>query len=228
MKIPKIEYDVYSKLSGNNLVKLNLSICKDIKIYLSIPISITEYIDELNSSSGYYNDICYIATSESGSDIILKDRKVEFVEKNKTVCQDHCDFSNYNYSSKKANCSCNVKESSSSIFDNMIINRTKLYENFKDVKNLINLGILVCYKVLFNKNSILYNVGSYIIIAIIFFHLIFSFIFFIKELKELNEKIKEIISALKNLKEKGKEDEKIETKNPKKSVEKEKRKRKKV
>ena len=31
-QIPKIEYDVYCKLSGTKLERLNITICKDIKI----------------------------------------------------------------------------------------------------------------------------------------------------------------------------------------------------
>ena len=108
MKIPKIEYEVYCKFSGKNLTKLNLSVCSDIKIYLSVPSSIPENIDILNSSSGYYNDLCYIATSESGTDILLKDRKNEYI--NKTICQDDYDFLGYDYETQKANCSCKVKE----------------------------------------------------------------------------------------------------------------------
>ena len=38
MKIPKIEYYVYSKLNGKNLIKLNLSECQNTKISLSIPV----------------------------------------------------------------------------------------------------------------------------------------------------------------------------------------------
>ena len=64
MKIPKILYDVYSKLNGTNLIKLNLSYCEDIKIDLSIPFILNDNIDKLNSSSGYYNDICYTTTSD--------------------------------------------------------------------------------------------------------------------------------------------------------------------
>ena len=75
MKIPKVEYDVYSKLSGNHLIKLNLSICEGTKISLLIPTEITEDLDKMNRSSGYYNDICYTATSENGTDISLEDRK---------------------------------------------------------------------------------------------------------------------------------------------------------
>ena len=36
MKIPKVEYDVYSKLKGNIFVKLNLTVCQNSKISLSI------------------------------------------------------------------------------------------------------------------------------------------------------------------------------------------------
>ena len=73
MKIPKIEFDVYYKLNGRNLIKLNLSYCNDVKIDISIPHILTGNIDELNSSSNYYNDICYTSTSDSGTDITLKD-----------------------------------------------------------------------------------------------------------------------------------------------------------
>ena len=91
MMIPKIEYDVYYKLNGTKLIKLNLSYCSNVKIDISIPVKINEKdIDKYNSSSGYYNDICYVATSDSGTDIILKDRKNEFIDNNKTLCQEYC------------------------------------------------------------------------------------------------------------------------------------------
>ena len=59
IKTLKVEYNVYAKLYGKNLIKLNLKICEQSKISISIPIEINEPIDKLNISSGYYNDICY-------------------------------------------------------------------------------------------------------------------------------------------------------------------------
>ena len=50
MKIPKIEYDVYCKLFGINVIKLNLTACENSKISILIPIEITESFDILNSS----------------------------------------------------------------------------------------------------------------------------------------------------------------------------------
>ena len=46
-KIPYVKYDVYSKLNGTNLVKLNLTVCKNTKVDISIPITITESLDKL-------------------------------------------------------------------------------------------------------------------------------------------------------------------------------------
>ena len=197
MKIPKLEYDVYCKLSGNNLQKLNKSVCANSKVTLSVPIKISENLDQLNSSSGYYNDICYKATSESGTDISLKDRKKEFVEGNKTVCQDDCDFSDYDYNTQKAICSCKVKESSSSILD-MNINKTKLYENFIDIKNIANINLMICYKELINKRSIPKNIAFFIIIPIIIFHFIVFLKFHKSQKYILKNKIKDIVFGINN------------------------------
>ena len=222
MKIPKIEYDLYSKISGENLTKLNLTICKGIKVYLSIPIKITESIDELNTSSKYYNDICYPATSENDTDIILKDRAKEFVEKNKTLCQEECTLDDYNYTSQKAKCKCDIKESSSKTFDEIVINATKLYDNFKDIKNLINISILKCYGILSKKKSIIYNVGSYTLFIIITFHTVSFIVFFIVYKKQIKETIELIFFALKNLK-KEKEEGKTQGRLKKKDLRKKKK-----
>ena len=180
MKIPKVEYDVYSKLNGTNLVKLNLSFCSNSKVDLSIPIKITESLDKLNSSSGYYNDICYTTTSDSGTDMSLTDRKKEFVENNKTICQEGCIFSDYDYTIQKAKCSCDVVESSSS-FANININKTKLYDNFINIKNIANINLMVCYKVLFSKKGFKKNYGSYSLIPIIVTHIILISLFYGKK-----------------------------------------------
>ena len=196
-KIPKVEYDIYCKLNNTNLIKLNLSICSNIKIDLYVPIKITESLDKLNSSSGYYNDICYITTSDSGTDISLKDRKEEYIKGKKTVCQDDCDFSYYNDKIEKAQCSCKVKESSSS-FSNMVIDKEKLYKNFIDVKNIANINLMICYKQLFTKTGIAYNIGCFIIIPMILFHLFTIFFFYIKDINGILKIIKNIVLYIKH------------------------------
>ena len=198
MNIPKVEYDIYSKLSGTKLEKLNISICDNSKISLLIPLIITENIDILDSKSKYYNDICYTTTSESGTDITLKDRKNEYIDGNKMVCQDDCDFSEYNENIQKVNCSCKVQKSSS-LFENMKINKTKLLENFVDIKNIINIKFLVCYENLLTKDGIIHNIGCILILLIIIFHIVNIFIFFINQLNQINKRIDELIDGIKNL-----------------------------
>ena len=106
MKIPKIEYEVYYPSNNNNdLEKLNLSLCEGEKIDISIPVKIDDNIDKYNPKSAYYNDICYKTTSESGTDISLKDRKNEFVENNMTLCEENCDMIDYNPNNAKVKCS---------------------------------------------------------------------------------------------------------------------------
>ena len=196
MRIPKMEYDIYAKLNGENLTKLDLNPCKNNKISLSIPVDQVENLDKLNSTSPYYNDFCHTATSDKGTDITLKDRKSEYPSI--AVCQDDCTFVDYNYTLKKAKCSCDAKESSSS-FAEMKIDKKKLLDNFKNIKNIANFNILKCFHVLFCKKGISRNIGFYILISIILFHTITLFEFYLKGLNALMNKIKEIIFAIINL-----------------------------
>ena len=108
-KTPKIEYEVYYPLFNKGLIKLNMTACANLKIDLSIPMVLSDDIDKVNASSGYYNDICYTTTSENGTDISLSDRKKDFIDNNLTVCEEDCNFVRYDYTLGKAVCSCKVK-----------------------------------------------------------------------------------------------------------------------
>ena len=114
-----------------NLIKLNLSVCQNTRVEISIPIKLIDNLDKLNSSSGYFNDICYVTTSESGTDISLEDRRNNFIEGNKTICQEDCFFSEYDTESQNAKCLCKAKEFES-FFNNMKIDK-------KDLLLFINL-----------------------------------------------------------------------------------------
>ena len=195
MKISKIDYDIYCKLNGSNLIRLNKSVCENSKISLSIPIDIkNNNLDELNTSSDYYNDICYTSKSNSGTDMSLKDRQKEFVEGNKTVCQEDCLFADYNYSTSKANCSCIVKESSNG-YENMNINKTKLYENFGEINNkkeISNLKITSC-NVLASKENIESNPAFYLLLLILFIFIVIFILFCTKGYNSLENKMDQVI-----------------------------------
>ena len=90
MKIPKVEYEIFDLNQDYKLIQLDLSVCKGVKIIVSNTAELSDNIDKHNSSSGYYNDYCYTTTSKYGTDICLKDRRKEFIEGNKNLCQDDC------------------------------------------------------------------------------------------------------------------------------------------
>ena len=97
MRTPLLEYEILYPINDNkNLFKLNLSICSGLKIHRIISANLTENIDKYNKTSPYYNDICYIADSDYGTDISLKDRKEDYIDNNMGICEDGCDFISYN------------------------------------------------------------------------------------------------------------------------------------
>ena len=140
MKIPKVEYEVYYPLHNNNtLIKLNLSLCERTKIEISILIRINDILDKYNPKSAYYNDICYKATSNYGTDLNLKDRIYEFIENNMTLCEEKCDLIDYNYNKGKVKCSCEIKTKISPNYDAKF-NNQEFFKSFTDIKDIANLN----------------------------------------------------------------------------------------
>ena len=102
-----------------------------------------------------------------------------------------------------------MKETS---FIDININKTKLYENFINIKNIANFHILKCFNRLFSSRNIIKNINSYILILILLLHLIFIVIFYNKDLYVIINKIKDLIFGIKNIKlldDKEKEENKI-------------------
>ena len=190
--IPIIEYEVYNSETGKIL---DLNTCKNIKINISNFVNINENnLFKYNQSSEYYNDICFPYTTEYQTDIILKDRRKEFIDKNLSLCEKGCEYKGYNLNKKKAECECFVKFKLPFLSE-IIINKDKLLNNFKDLKKSSNINVIKCYKLLFKKEGLKYNVGNYFLLSIIFINIILIIIFKVKGY----QKIKHIIyKAIKN------------------------------
>jgi hypothetical protein len=160
MKIPKIEYEVYYPIySMKNLTKLDLSVCQGSKVDFSIAVKIEDDLDKYNTSSGYYNDICSKTTSESGTDIPLKDRKNEFVDNNMTLCEENCEYIGYDKINKLVHCNCDVKDSSTMISD-IKVDKSKLYD-FMSIDKLANFDVLKCVNLVTKIENLIINIGFY-------------------------------------------------------------------
>ena len=173
MKIPKVEYEVYYPLNNShNLMKLNLSSCKDTKIEISISVKINGSLDKYNPKSDYYNNICSKTTSESGTDISLKDRKNEFVENNMSLCEENCDLIEYDKIKEKVKCSCDVKFSIPSNFVDIKFDKKEFFKSFTDINNIFNLGVMKCYEIVLKVKNLIKNYGSFIVGSIIILYFI--------------------------------------------------------
>ena len=96
---------------------------------MSIPISIDENeLFKYNLKSEFYNDICSTYTTNYKTDISLKDRQKEFLNKNLTLCETNCHYSFYNYKLKKVECKCDVKYRIKELYE-IKIDKDKLKSN---------------------------------------------------------------------------------------------------
>ena len=198
MQIPSLEYEILYPINGNkNLVKLNLSICHDLKIDRVITVDLIGNLDKYNKNSPYYNDICYIVDSDYGTDISLSDRREDYINKNMGVCEEGCELSSYNYETKKAVCSCNIK-TEIPLINNIKLDKDTLLNSFIEINNIANIQILKCYKIVFQKNNILKNIGFFIYLCLIIFNLISFLHFVIKDYKKLTYKIYNLKANLLN------------------------------
>ena len=80
----------------------------------------------------------------------------------------------------------------------MKINKSKLYDNFVDIKNIANIKLLRCYKQLLTLKGIKNNIACFIIVPIIIFHIIVIILFYDKQQEKIDEKIKDIAFGINN------------------------------
>ena len=188
--IPIIEYVLFNE---DGKIKLELDVCNDTSVIYKIPVSINE--DELfkyNPKSDYYNDKCYPYSSNNKTDIILYDRRNEYNDNNMSLCERNCTYKSYNSTTKKVDCECKLKFKIP-FFEEIYIDQYKLLDKFINIKSATNILIMKCYKVLFSKNGIIYNIGSYILLSFIFISIIQTILFYFKEYNILSNRIKRIV-----------------------------------
>ena len=185
---PIVEYEIYHPKTKEIL---DLKYCENNSIYISKPASINENkIFQYDPNNNFYNDICSKYTTDDYTDITLNDRYKEFIKNNYSLCENDCNFSNYDYNLKKVICKCDIKLNFANISDITI-------EKFKSkfyIGNLINIKVMKCYKKLFEKDGLIKNIGSYILLVVIFLYIICLVYFIIKGYNYFINRIKVVIN----------------------------------
>ena len=192
IKGPKVEYEVYYPYLESQLKKANLSLCSHVKIDVSIPIDIPlDDLDKFNASSGLYNDLCYTLTTESNTDKSLEDRRNEFINNNLSICEEDCQFTEYDKISKRAICSCYTKIKLPLVSE-IKVDKKKFLHNFYEINNIANFKMMKCIHLLFDKNNIFKNSANYMLVVLFFFDILTSIIFCCYN----NQKIKKDINKI--------------------------------
>ena len=186
--IPIVLYQVYHPITKE---RLNLTNCNN-TIDVSYPVNINEKeLFKYDPSNDFYSDICRTYTTEFQTDITIKDRQKEYINKNLSLCEEDCIYNNYDLETKKVTCECYIKISFP-IISEIKINKDKLMKKFMNIKETINLKIMKCYKLLFTKEGIATNIGSYLLLFIIFIFIVSTIIFPFKSYEILYKKVKNI------------------------------------
>ena len=113
-----------------------------------------------------------------------------------TLCEDNCQFINYDNQNKMVKCSCDAKQFMSFVND-IKFDKNKLLKNFKDINYVTNIQVVKCYEIVFQLNNLKFNYGFYIFCFISLTLFICTFLFYGKFYSLLFQEINEIISALK-------------------------------
>ena len=186
-----MEYELFHPITKE---KLNLDYCSDTKINLLIPTSIDEEnLDKYNTSSDYYNNKCSPSTTQNSIDITLKDRAIEYINNNLSLCERNCEYSGYDTKYKKVKCNCQAKSKFEYIFKDYNFDRDKLMNNFKNIKETFNLVVFHCYYVLFTKDGFTKNIGNFFILSILIIYFFLRSIFFVKGYDSFKIKIIKIL-----------------------------------
>ena len=104
--IPITEYEIFNPRTKE---KLELNICNNIKINITIPVEIDEnIIYKYDPNSEYYKDKCFL-NEDCGDDNILIKRKNEFNNNHLSLCEKKCEYIKYDSETKSVLCECEIK-----------------------------------------------------------------------------------------------------------------------
>ena len=120
------------------------------------------------------------------------------------LCESDCDFASYNYTLKRVNCECAAKYRIKELYE-IKIDKDKLKAKF-NIKNLINIKVLKCYKEVFTKKGLIRNYGSYIFLSIIFLYIISLIFLILKDYSSLKKEIEIYFRFFRNNKGRNKTD----------------------
>ena len=200
-----VQYEIFNP---RNYSKVNVDICKNISIKISVPVILDESKLALISSleeSGYnifdindefYNDICATYTAQNGADMALSSRKTRIYDSIKDVylCQEGCEFESFDTQTRKANCICQIQETETvTDITKISFDKNEFFDSFYSTLFNSNFRVLKCIKLLFSIKGVKTNAGFYMITGLILCHIAFTIVHILTGQMKLINIINEIL-----------------------------------
>ena len=164
-----VQYEIFNP---HNYSRVSLEICRNISIKIEVPVILEESTISLISSledSGYdifdirdefYNDICTIYTAQNGADMVFSLRKNLIYDsvKEMYLCQEGCEFESFDVNASKAECSCQIQETTTvTNISKISFDKSEFFDSFYKTLYNSNFRVLKCIKFLFTLKGIKRN-----------------------------------------------------------------------
>ena len=197
-----VQYEIYAP---NTTQKLDLSICQSTSIDLYIPIALSEETQSLysqlsnqgydlfNENDSFYQDVCATYTSENGTDVLLSDRQSDFYDTSENTCQANCQYSAYLSDSQYLKCECDVVNDNIDTQEPEKFTGEVIITSFYNVLKYSNLGVLKCYKLVFDLSVLTNNYGSIIVMVYFLPYFICLLVFIFKEITPLKIDVSKLL-----------------------------------
>ena len=194
-----VQYEIYDPKTLNII---SLDACKDIPIFINVPVNLNENTRSIYSSLNqygynlfdlndkFYNDICSPYTTENGTDLTLADRKnlIYDVNGDITMCQQGCTLNKYNLTTGKSQCDCFVQkgETVTNMDKINFEDDSSIKDEFFDTLKNSNFRVLKCFKLILSIKGQKNNIGSYIMSGLYLIFIILILVYIFKENYKLN------------------------------------------
>ena len=187
-----VQYEIYNP---NNYEKLDLSLCKNIKIEINIPVTLDSETESaydnaknqgynlFDSEDDFYNELCTPYTSENDTDLTLAYRQNYLY---KSLCQDGCVFNEYNQDNDRVSCNCDAQTNSTKTsLSNIEFYSSFLFNSFFNTIKISNFMVMKCYKLFFSFKDLFKNVGKILMFLLYLVYIVLMIICLIKKDKLL-------------------------------------------
>ena len=112
-------------------------------------------IDIYNKEDPFYNDICFLFTSNYSRDVTIEDRRAYYYPQT-SFCENNCTLITLDFEKGKVKCNCSLKTTYSKEIKS---NDETQSLNKKKVENVKALG---CFKTIFNDNIFIQNIPFWV------------------------------------------------------------------